>query len=171
MSYERTEASMLAIHGVEISQGGMDQIMRRSGQKGQQGAEKIQSIVQQSAVVNSDETVAHIEWLCDRLLARTVTQPEVRKLQKRYLKHRKHLFVFLYQVDVPPTNKVGERTLRPSVVHRKVAGGFRSLWGANTYTALASVIDTAALKGANALDAIQSLVGKPALPLPSIHCE
>jgi hypothetical protein len=34
--------------------------------------------------------------LCDRLLARKLIQPEARKLQKRYLKHREHLFVFLY---------------------------------------------------------------------------
>jgi transposase len=86
-------------------------------------------------------------------------------LQKRYLKHRQHLFVFLYRTDVSPTNNDSERALRHSVVHRKVTGGFRSQWGADAYAALASVIDTAALNGVNAFDAIQSLVGKPSLPL------
>jgi len=279
MSYERAEASLLALHGVKISQGGIDQIMQRSGQKGMQVAQEIQHTVQHSAVVNSDETgarvdgqkawewvfctptailhvitatrgtdeirrvmgdhlpevwgsdclpaqlkataqlfqicLAHqlrnlqavvdlyptslwaramqalfryaihlrnqrdklslnqyqteilrIEWLCDRLLARKLIQPEARKLQKRYLKHREHLFVFLYREDVPPTNNVSERALRPSVVHRKVTGGFRSQWGADAYAALASVIDTATIKGVNAFDAIQRLIGKPALPLP-----
>jgi hypothetical protein len=56
--------------------------------------------------------------------------------------------------------------LRPSVVHRKVTGGFRSEWGAKTYAALASVIDTAALKEVSAFAAIQPLMGTPALPLP-----
>lgn len=280
MSYERTEASMLALHGVEISQGGIDQIMQRSGQRGVQAAVEIQQTVQQSAVVNSDETgvrvdgqkawqwvfctmtailhvikatrgtdeivnvmgahqpevwgsdclpaqlkakarlfqiclahqlrnlqavvelyplafwpramqalfryaihlhnqrdklsinpyqaqVLRIEWLCNCLLDRAVTQPEIRKLQKRYQKHRQHLFVFLYRKDVSPTNNVSERALRPSVIHRKVTGGFRSYWGANAYAALASVIDTAALKGVNAFDALQNLIGKPALPIPS----
>ncbi len=110
--------------------------------------------------------VLRIEWLCNCLLDRTVTQPEIRKLQKRYLKHRQHLFVFLYRIDVPPTNNVSERALRSSVIHRKVTGGFRSLWGADAYAALASVIDTAALKGVNAFDALQRLIGKPALPIP-----
>ena len=281
MSYERTEAALLALHSVEISQGGIDHIMQRSGQKGLRATEDIQRAVQESKVINSDETgarvdgqkawhwvfctlaavlhviqpsrgadviqgvmgehqaevwgsdclssqlkapawlwqlcLAHqlrnlqavveqypialwaravqalfryaihlhnqrdqlslnqyqteilrIEWLCDRLLGRTLTQPEARRLQKRYLKHREHLFVFLYRNDVPPTNNVSEQALRSAVVHRKVTGGFRSQWGADAYAALASVIDTAALHGLNAFEAIQSLVGKPSLPLPTI---
>lgn len=280
MSYERTETTMLVLHGVEISQGGIDQIMQRAGQQAQQAAEEIKKTVQSSKVVNSDETgarvdgqkawewvfctvsaifhvirasrgadviqevmgehqvevwgsdcftsqlkalallwqicLAHqlrnlqavvelypglfwaramqalfraaihlrhqrkllslnqyqteilrIEWLCDRLLARNLTQPEARKLQKRYLKHREHLFVFLYRNDVSPTNNISERALRPSVIHRKVTGGFRSQWGANAYAALASVIDTAAICGSNAFDALQALLGKPSLPLPA----
>ena len=280
MSYERTKAGLLVVHGAEISEGGIDQIMQRSGQKGIQSAADIQRSVQHSAVVNSDETsarvdgqkvwewvfctltavlhvirptrstdeihrvmgdhqaevwgcdcfsaqlksgakgiqicLAHqlrnlqavvdqypfsfwaramqalfryavhlhnqrsklsinqyqaealrIEWICNRLLARSVTEPEARKLQKRYQKHRQHLFVFLYRLDVPPTNNVSEQALRPSVIHRKVTGGFRSQWGADAYAALASVIDTAALSGVNAFDALQNLIGKPALPLPS----
>jgi len=99
-------------------------------------------------------------------LDRPVTQPEILKLQKRYRNHRQHLFVFLYRDDVSPTNNVSERTLRPSVIHRKVTGGFRSQWGADAYAALASVIATAALKGVNAFDALQCLIGKPALPIP-----
>ena len=281
MSYERTKASFQALHGVDISEGGIDQIMQRSGQKGIQAVIEIKTNVQQSAVVNSDETgarvdgqkawewvfctlaailhvicptrgtdeiekvmdnhqpevwgsdclpaqlkakaklfqlcLAHqlrnlqavvdlypqafwpramqalfrfaihvyhqrdkltlnqyqaqllrIEWLCNRLLDRSITQPEIYKLQKRYRKHRQHLFVFLYRTDVAPTNNVSERALRPSVIHRKVTGGFRSQWGADAYAALASIIDTAALKGVNAFDALQALIGKPALP---ITCE
>jgi hypothetical protein len=38
---------------------------------------------------------------------------------------------------------------------------------ARTYAALASVIDTAALKGTSPFDAIQNLFGTPALPLPT----
>jgi len=40
---------------------------------------------------------------------------------------------------VPAHNNASERALRPSVIHRKVTGGFRSTWGANAYAALASV--------------------------------
>ena len=68
--------------------------------------------------------VARIAKLCDWLLTRPVTQPEALRLQKRYRKHRQHLFVFLERTDVAPTNNVSERALRASVVHRKVSGGF-----------------------------------------------
>lgn len=279
MSYERTQAAMLNLHGVELSQGGIDLMMQRAGQAAGTEVATIQAAVRQSAVVNSDETgarvagrtwwqwvfctltavlhvietsratkvieqvmgevevevwgsdclpaqlkakakrhqlclahqlrnlqavvdrypalwwasamqtlfraaihlhhqrpelppdqfqnrVARLEHLCDWLLKRPLSQPEAVKLQRRYRKHRQNLFVFLYRTDVPPTNNVSERVLRPAVVHRKVTGGFRSEWGAKTYAALASVIDTAALKGVSAFAAIQPLMGTPALPLP-----
>jgi transposase len=89
---------------------------------------------------------------------------------KRYHKYRDCLFVFLHRTDVGPTNNLSERNLRPSVVHRKVIGCFRSAWGAQAYAALASVIATAALKGISSFDAIQSLFGTPSLPLTT-GCE
>ena len=279
MSYERTQAALLNLHGVELSQGGINLMMQRAGQAAETEVATIQAALQHSQVVNSDETgagvdgrswwhwvfctvtavlhviqasrasqvieqvmgevevavwgsdclpaqlkakakhhqlclahqlrnlqavvdrypalwwatamqtlfraaihlhhqrtelppdqfqnrVARLEYLCDWLLKRPLSQPEAVKLQRRYHKHRQHLFVFLYRTDVPPTNNVSERALRPAVVHRKVTGGFRSEWGAKTYAALASVIDTAALKGVSAFAAIQLLMGTPALPLP-----
>lgn len=282
MSYERTQFALRDLHQVNISQGGIDRIMRRAGKAAQTQALGIQEAVRQSRVVNSDETgarvngrnwwqwvfctptailhitkpsrgaqvitdvmgenevevwgsdclaaqlkapakqrqlchahqlrnlqavvdrypeswwaqamqalfraaihlhherdvlppgqfqsqVTRLERICDRLLTRSPPQPESVKLCKRYLKHRQHLFVFLYRTDVEPTNNVAERALRPSVVHRKVTGGFRSQWGAKAYAALASVIATTALKGMNAFDAIQNLVGQPALPLPTLN--
>jgi transposase len=85
---------------------------------------------------------------------------------KRYHKYRDCLFVFLYRPDVSPTNNISERYLRPSVVHRKVIGSFRSGWGARAYAAIASVIHTAALQNLSPFVAIQGLFGTPALPLP-----
>ena len=110
--------------------------------------------------------VTRIERHCDRLLQRALDPPETKRLQRRYLKHRDKLFVFLYRSDVDPTNNVAERALRPSVIHRKVTGCFRSDWGAKAYAAIASVIDTAELSGIHAFDAIQSLFGSPSLPIP-----
>jgi transposase len=70
--------------------------------------------------------------------------------------------VFLYRDDVSPTNNVAERALRPSVVHRKVIGCFRSDWGVKAFADLASLIDTAELKGINAFQALLNLMGNPA---------
>jgi len=111
--------------------------------------------------------IQRIEHLCDWLLEHPLEQPEAKRLLKRYHKYRDCLFVFLHRIDVSPTNNVSERYLRPSVVHRKVIGCFRSGWGARAYAAIASVIGTAALSGISSFDAIQHLFGTPSLPLPS----
>jgi transposase len=111
--------------------------------------------------------VARVERLCDWLIRRPLTHPPACRLQRRYQKYRAGLFVCLHRPDVSPTNNVSERALRPSVIHRKVIGCFRSVWGAQAYAALASVIDTAELTGTNAFDAIQNLFGHPSLPVPS----
>ena len=56
-------------------------------------------------------------------------------LLERYRKYRDSLFVFLQRSDVPADNNACERALRPSVIHRKVMGSFRSEWGAQAYAA------------------------------------
>jgi transposase len=109
--------------------------------------------------------VERIEQVCNWLLERPLEQKEAKRLRKRYTKYRDGLFVFLHRTDVSPTNNVSERALRPSVIHRKVIGCFRSGWGAQAYAALASVIATSALNGISAFDAIQTLFGVPSLPL------
>jgi transposase len=69
--------------------------------------------------------------------------------------------------DVPYTNNACERALRPSVIFRKVTGGFRSKWGAEVYAAAASVIATGRLHGLTALQAVSNaLAGKPVLLPP-----
>jgi transposase len=280
MSYIRTQSALLDLYGVEISQGGIDQIMQRGGKSALGQIGSIQAKIQESAVVHSDETgcrmdgenwwqwvfcsvnavlhvirsnrsvdvikdvmagheadvwvsdcysaqmksparkhqlcMAHqlrnlqavvdlhpesfwpramqalfryaihlhnqrdhlspldflkqmqrVERICDLLLERHLEQPNSKRLMKRYHKYRDCLFVFLHRTDVSPTNNVSERNLRPSVIHRKVIGCFRSGWGARAYAAIASVIDTAALNGVHSFDAIQNLFGIPSLPLPT----
>ena len=280
LSYARTLAAMRDLHAVTLSQGGIDQIMRRAGHAAAQTAATLPAKIQQSAVVYSDETgcrvdgqnwwewvfssatavlhlmrfdrsvdviravlgpatvevwvsdcypahlkaaagshqlcLAHqlrdlqavvdqtpaafwpralqavfragihlhhqraalsparfaqrrqrLERVCTWLLNRRLVDPNAQRLQHRYQKYRASLWVFLQRPDVEPTNNVSERHLRPSVIHRKVIGCFRSEWGAHTYAALASVIGTAALSGRNAFQAILPLCGLPALPLPA----
>ena len=106
-----------------------------------------------------------LERQLDDLLAEAVPKGPARTLQKRYHKHRQHLFVCLARTDVPATNNVAERALRPAVVHRNVTNGFRSQWGADGYAALLSITDTAKLHGQSPFLAILDLLGPPALPL------
>jgi transposase len=280
MSYERTVATLHNMHGLEISQGGIDQIMQRAGRKAGKRIAAIQTEIQHSTVIYCDETGSRVDgrtwwqwvfgstravlhiirdnrsvdvirdvmaghqsevWVSDcysvqlkaparerqlclahqirnlqalidhypkyawpmemqavfrsaihlhhqrdqlssiqfrsqvqnledqftQLLKCRLKRAQARILLRRYQKYRDSLFVFLYRHDLEPTNNLSERNLRPSVIHRKIIGCFRSGWGARTYAALASVIDTAALKGTPPFLAIQDLFGSPALPLPA----
>jgi len=278
MSYVRTQAALQNLHGVEISQGGIDKIMQRAGRKAIEAVKPIQQAIQNSAVIHSDETSSRVngntwwQWvfcsanavlhvmrfnrstdvvkdvmgqhraevwvsdcygaqmnapsekhqLClahqlrnlqavveldrkhfwarhvqclfryaihlhnqrqqlseqvflnriqriekcfDKLLNQNPDPPDARRLQRRYLKYRSAIFVFLSRTDVSPTNNVSERHLRPSVIHRKVSGGFRSDWGAKSYAALKSLLDTGLLSGIAPFHVIQNLIGFPSLPL------
>ena len=92
----------------------------------------------------------------DRLLAIEPDAEAGRKLKRAIEKCRDKLFVFVTRRDVPPTNNISERRLRPSVIFRKVTNGFRSAWGAQVYAAICSVIETGMLRGLTALAAIRT---------------
>lgn len=68
---------------------------------------------------------------------------------------------------MPPTNNVSEREIRPSVVFRKVTGGFRSDWGACIHAAYRSITGTAKLHGKTALQAIGQLPTETPEPAPA----
>lgn len=114
--------------------------------------------------------VEELENRLNALLERRLTGELAVRLQKRFVKHRDHLLTFLYDPDVPAENNACERTLRPSVIHRKVTNGFRSEWGVYTYAALETVISTARQQGCHVFSTLVDLMGKPVLhfllPLP-----
>lgn len=85
-------------------------------------------------------------------------------LLERYRKRRNSLFIFLDRADVPADNNACERALRPSVIHRKVMGSFRSDWGAQTYASLSTVLNTAKRNGENTFQKLMYLIGSPVLP-------
>ena len=109
--------------------------------------------------------VTRLEKRLDELLHRRVTGRLAVNLLDRYRTHREHLFVFLHRPDVPPDNNACERALRPSVIHRKVLGSFRSEWGPRAYAALATVLNTAKRAGENVFQKLISLMGKADLAL------
>jgi len=107
--------------------------------------------------------VTRLEQRLDGLLERPVTGRLAGNLLDRYRTHREHLFVFLYRADVSSDNNACERALRPSVIHRKVMGSFRSEWGPRAYAALAPVINTAKRTGENVFQKLAGMMGKPVL--------
>jgi transposase len=94
----------------------------------------------------------------DRIMAAVPIGEPGRKLHKRMLANRAHLFVFMTNRAVPPTNNVSERHLRPSVIFRKVTNGFRCEWGAETYAAFRSVVSTAKANSASVLDTVRFVI-------------
>jgi transposase len=104
-----------------------------------------------------------IENRLDALIEQKLSRPEALKLQDRFSRHRDKLLTFLYYPEVPPTNNESEQALRPSVIHRKVTGGFRSEWGAQAYADLQSIIATAKLKGQKVFEVLINLMGTPVL--------
>src|SRR5918999_6113565 len=102
-----------------------------------------------------------IENATDRLVFDRYVAPktEAARLQQRYRTHRDSLYVFLHRDDVEPTNNSSERDLRPSVIHRKVIGAFRSAWGAEASAIRTTILATARKQGQNLLDAFRAVAG------------
>jgi transposase len=99
---------------------------------------------------------ADLDRRLDRIMAAAPAGREGETLRRRIGRDRAHLFVFVTDRDVPPTNNIAERNLRPSVIFRKATNGFRAEWGAATYAACRSVVSTAKLNGNAVLDAIRN---------------
>ena len=110
---------------------------------------------------------ADLDRTLDKLLAASPTTQAGQRLARSIRKCRGDLFVFVTCREVPATNNQCERALRPSVIFRKVTGGFRSKWGAQTYADALSVIATGQLHGRSALQALgDALAGRPILVPP-----
>jgi transposase len=101
------------------------------------------------------------QYRCDlqrrvhRCLTLQPTNPHGRRWQKRYAKLQDHLFLFLEDGSIPPTNNSSEQAIRMSPVFRKVTNGFRSAWGRDLFAAVRSVVNTGKRHGLSAFQSIQ----------------
>ncbi len=103
-----------------------------------------------------------MEGRLDELLARPPVytredgkETELDKLKKSIAKHRDHVFTFLANPTVPPTNNDSEKALRPAKTKVKVSGCFRTETGVENYATVASVIQTAVKNGRNPFEALR----------------
>ena len=118
-----------------------------------------------------DATLAQYHADLERRLDRLLSGPQptanaARRLFRAMRRDRADLFRFVTRRDVPYTNNACERALRPSVIFRKITGGFRAEWGAKVYAAAASVIATGRLHGLTALEALRTaLAGNAVIPV------
>lgn len=83
----------------------------------------------------------------------------------RMIKFLPELFTFVRFSNVSPTNNLAERTLRHTVVQRKISGGTRSVKGSETRMILGSLFGTWNLQGLNPFQECRKLLLSP-LPCP-----
>ena len=106
--------------------------------------------------------LADLDKRLDRLLALSPTAPAGIKFHHVIRKVRQHLWVFMTNREIEPTNNASERALRPCAIYRKITNGFRSPWAAALYADIRSVVETARRRGLGALKAIRlTLAGNP----------
>jgi len=107
----------------------------------------------------AESTLAQYRGDVRRRLARCLAlEPDTaqgRRLKKRYTAIQDHLFLFLEDASIPPTNNSSEQAIRMSTVFRKVTNGFRSDWGRDLFAAVRSIVHTGKRQGLSAYQAIQ----------------
>ena len=108
------------------------------------------SVHQRNKGILGPEVRRKMESKLDKLLARPPIYTSedgkdtaLDKLKKSIAKHKDHVFTFLTNPAVPPTNNDSEKALRPAKTKVKVSGCFRSETGVENYATVGSVIQTA----------------------------
>ena len=82
---------------------------------------------------------------------------KAKTLQKKLLKIREHILVFLHVPNVPPDNNGSERAIRNIKVKMKVSGQFKSASGAHSFAIIRSVIDTAIKQQKNVFQVLKNI--------------
>ncbi|HEV8318397.1 MAG TPA: IS66 family transposase [Vicinamibacterales bacterium] len=95
-----------------------------------------------------------LETAADEYLAVPRRAPLEEALRQRLAKQRDHLFTFLDHANVPATNNLAERQLRPAVIARKLSCGNKTPDGARVWEILTSVAATCAQRGESFLDLV-----------------
>ncbi|MGH2393573.1 MAG: IS66 family transposase [Candidatus Limnocylindria bacterium] len=86
-------------------------------------------------------------------------------LVSAFAEHRRHVLRYMYDLDVAFTNNQAERDLRPTKLHRKISGCFRSQHGAERFAHLRSYLSTTRKHDIPAIEALVLLFnGDPWMP-------
>jgi transposase len=83
---------------------------------------------------------------------------DVLRVQKRIRKHKNSILLFMRDKYTPFHNNNSEQAVRMSKVKQKISGCFRSQHGAERYSVLLSVIETAKKQNMNILHSIKLLL-------------
>jgi transposase len=81
----------------------------------------------------------------------TAANDDIRNLAYAFFVHNQHVFAFVYEEGVDPTNNCAERALRTAVQWRKIMLGTRSAQGERAVERLLTIVRTCQLQQLNAL--------------------
>jgi len=84
------------------------------------------------------------------------TATDAKRVQYRIAAQNKNLLTALLYENVPLTNNLAERAIRPMVVTRKISGGSRSRRGAKTHAINMSVLQTIKMKNQPIIPTLQN---------------
>ncbi len=96
---------------------------------------------------------------------RSPLQRRSHNLVTAFATHRRSILRYMYDLQVSFTNNQAERDLRPTKLHRKISGCFRSQHGAERFAHLRTYLSTTRKNGVSAIDALTRLFdGDPWMP-------
>ena len=105
------------------------------------------------------------------LIQLKASEPDIRRLSKRLLKHQDELLTFLEYPDlVSPDNNYAERLIRACAIFRKITGGFRSDTGTLNHDVLMSLTQTAHLNGKDPLTLFRHILTATSKTLSLDYC-
>ncbi|MCA1672056.1 MAG: IS66 family transposase [Actinobacteria bacterium] len=135
--------------------------LRQLGPAHQRGfAARYDALVAQGLAANPDPVQGR---------KRDYYQRRSHNLVTAFSEHRRHVLRYMYDLDVAFTNNQAERDLRPTKLHRKISGSFRSQHGAERFAHLRSYLSTTRKHDVPAIDALVRLFrGDPWMPPPPL---
>lgn len=103
------------------------------------------------------------------LLERPRAQTQEEQVRKRLWKQRDHLFTFLEHPEVPATNNLAERQLRPAVIARKLSCGNKTGKGALAWQVLASLAASCRQEGSSFIELVSQRIPLPRARAPTTN--
>ena len=100
----------------------------------------------------------HLETRLNALIDGVPTVPAAQRLAAHLAIEFPAVFTFLWEPGLDATNWRAEQAIRPAVVTRKVAGGYRTRRGADTQEVLASVVQTVRQRGLELTEVLTTIL-------------
>jgi transposase len=98
--------------------------------------------------------IRQLQGQLDDLFLKPPRRKKSKRLFTQLSKRKHHIFTFLEDPDIPPTNNEAERAIRRYVIHRRVNGNFKTSTGAEDHAILNSMIESARRQGKDILQVL-----------------